>query len=559
MPVDWRILQSIDPDALPDAQLRPTLRLLLNIIEELVVAVELLKVENRQLRDEINRLKGEQGTPRVPPRKPPATGGKVSSENERREPRPWRTGAKQDQLTITRTERLTVDRSTLPADAVYKGIDAVVVQDLIFRVDTIRFEREFWYSPREHRRIMAPLPPGYTGQFGPHLKALAQALHFGANVTEAKLAELLGHAGVRISRGFVAGLLAPESATDSLFTTEARAVEQAGLARSPWQHLDATGTRVDGENWHCHVLGNPLFTAYHTTPTKDRLAVLDVLQGCPVERRYRWNAVADAYLDQVGLSPTARGRLAHWPRDRDLDEATVTGLLAAQRLELGRQQQTRIREALVLGAAHAREDWPVVTTLVGDDAAAFRLVTPDLALCWVHEGRHYKKLVAYLDTHRQLLDTIGDQFWTYYRELRAYREHPTAHERTRLTARFEGLFGQVTGFRLLDERLARTRAKQTPLLRVLEHPELPLHNNPAELAVRRRVRKRDASFGPRSLAGLRAWDTFQTLAATTQQLGVSFLAYLVDRWTRAGQIPPLADILQVRASTLHLGDSWAPA
>ena len=74
-----------------------------------------------------------------------------------------------------------------------------------------------------------------------------------------------------------------------------------------------------------------------------------------------------------------------------------------------------------------------------------------------------------------------------------------------------------------------------------------------------RTRKRDASFGPRSHAGLHAWDTFQTLAATTQQLGVSFLAYLVDRLTRADRIPPLAGILRDQAATLHLGDFWALA
>ncbi|MFN0069894.1 MAG: hypothetical protein ACKVVP_00220 [Chloroflexota bacterium] len=330
MPIDLHILQSIDPDNLPDAQLRPTLRLLLNIVEELVDSVEALKAENQLLRTEIQRLKGEQGPPRIPPRKPPAGGEDVSSESERREPRRWRKGTKQDQLTITRTERLPVDAATLPADAVRNGIDTVVVQDLIFRVDTIRFEREVWYSPSEHRRIMAPLPPGYTGQFGPHLKALAQALHFGANVTEAKLVELFRHAGVVVSHGFLASLLVSDGARDDPFVTEARAVEQAGLASSPWQHLDATGTRVDGENWNCHVLGNPLFTAYHTTPTKDRLAVLDVLQGCPAERRSQLNAAANAYLDQVGLSMTARARLADWPRDRDLDEATVTELLAAQ-------------------------------------------------------------------------------------------------------------------------------------------------------------------------------------------------------------------------------------
>jgi len=71
----------------------------------------------------------------------------------------------------------------------------------------------------------------------------------------------------------------------------------------------------------------------------------------------------------------------------------------------------------------------------------------------------------------------------------------------------------------LDRRLALTRDKKPELLRVLEHPELPLHNNPAELGARQRVRKRDVSFGPRSPAGAAAWDTFMTLAATTRKLG----------------------------------------
>jgi hypothetical protein len=45
----------------------------------------------------------------------------------------------------------------------------------------------------------------------------------------------------------------------------------------------------------------------------------------------------------------------------------------------------------------------------------------------------------------------------------------------------------------LDQRIARTRADKTYLM-VLEHPEVPLHNNPAELDARTRVRKRAVSY-----------------------------------------------------------------
>jgi hypothetical protein len=43
-----------------------------------------------------------------------------------------------------------------------------------------------------------------------------------------------------------------------------------------------------------------------------------------------------------------------------------------------------------------------------------------------------------------------------------------------------------------------------------------------ELAARRRVCKRAVSFGPPSRTGAQAWDTFQTLVATTAKLGVGF-------------------------------------
>jgi hypothetical protein len=90
----------------------------------------------------------------------------------------------------------------------------------------------------------------------------------------------------------------------------------------------------------------------------------------------------------------------------------------------------------------------------------------------------------------------------------------------------------------------------------LQHPEIPLHNNAAELGARQRVRKRAVSFGPRTPEGANAWDTFMTLAATTQKLGVSFFAYVHDRIAQANQIPRLDNLISDRATTLNLGPSW---
>ena len=80
--------------------------------------------------------------------------------------------------------------------------------------------------------------------------------------------------GVRISHGQVSNLLIKDQAA---FHAEKDALYQAGLASSPWQHLDDTSTRVNGQNGYCHIVCNPLYTAYFTTPAKDRLTILDVL------------------------------------------------------------------------------------------------------------------------------------------------------------------------------------------------------------------------------------------------------------------------------------------
>ncbi len=58
----------------------------------------------------------------------------------------------------------------------------------------------------------------------------------------------------------------------------------------------------------------------------------------------------------------------------------------------------------------------------------------------------------------------------------------------------ERLFGTETGYQQLDERKRLTRAKIAELLLVLDHPELPLHNNPAELAARTMVQRRRSAL-----------------------------------------------------------------
>ena len=82
------------------------------------------------------------------------------------------------------------------------------------------------------------------------------------------------------------------------------------------------------------------------------------------------------------------------------------------------------------------------------------------------------------------------------------------------------------------------------------------HNNPAEPEARQRVRKRDVSFGPRSVAGARAWDVWQSVVRTTRVLGQNVYEWVLDRLMGKGQVPRLGEPIKQRAEELHLGWSW---
>ena len=546
------MLEDLDLSSIADERARELVQRLLNVLEDVMADLRTAQAENQRLRDEINRLKGEQGAPAIKPNTPQPPPKHHSSEKERRQPKTWSKDRKTDRIAIDREQVVQIDPTQLPPDAVFKGYEDVVVQDVIFRTDNVLFHKEKFYSPSQHQTYLASLPQGYRGQCGPGIKSLALVFYFGAQMSEPKVAELLRSVGVQISDGQVSNLLIKDQAT---FHEEKNALYQAGLASSPWQHLDDTSTRVNGQNGYGHIVCNPLYTAYFTMAAKDRLTSIDVLTNHR-PRCFLVNEEALGYVEAFGLSAVRRWQVRQLPCGVIMAEATLQALLETHLPGLGPQQRKWILDATAVAAYHADMAFPVVRLLVCDDAPQFTLLTEELALCWVHEGRHYKKLLPSIPYHQTLLEAFVQRFWAYYAQLLAYRAQPKPEEAARLERAFEAVFTTVTGYNALDERIAKTHAKKGCLLMVLTHPEIPLHNNPAELGARARVRKRDVSFGPRTREGVQAWDTFMTLAETATKLGVSFYHYIHDRVSGACQMPSLADLIEERAQVLNLGASW---
>ena len=544
-------VQKIDLTAIADQEARAIVGLLLNLVEDLRGELKKAHQEIAYLRERLGGRQGGGGKPGGQPGSAPSP-QTHSSEKERKEPRERTKRAKLSEIHIDREVQLDVDRATLPPDAQDKGYQAVVVQELRIATENVRFLRKKYYSASQGQSYLAPLPEGYSGAYGPNVKTLCVMFAHLCHMTEPKIGAWFANMGIRISAGQISRLL---TAGHEAFHQEKEEIAEAGLNSSPWQHIDDTGTRVDGVNRHCQVLCNPLYTAYFTTARKDRLTVIDVLRN-QRQRVFRVNDETVALLRQFAVSERTMEVLGHLPWDQELSASELEDRLEQQRPPLGATARNHIVEASAIAAYHAEVGHPVVRLLICDDAKQFKLVTAELGLCWIHDGRHYKNLEPGVAYHGQLLDAFLKRYWDYYKELLAYRKQPRAAEALRLSGAFDQLFSTVTGYDALDRRIAKTQANKGSLLMVLRHPEIPLHNNPAELAARGRVRKRVVSYGPRSEQGAQAWDTFQTLLGTAKKLGVNFFHYLRDRIGGARQMSSLADLIQQRANNLQLGSSW---
>ena len=102
----FELLQTIDPKGIAEDSVRRTVEILLNLAEELNSKVKGLELENQHLRDENNRLKGEQGKPEIKAKKNKGSLGNHSSEKERQTPKKHSKGSKNETIKIDREELL---------------------------------------------------------------------------------------------------------------------------------------------------------------------------------------------------------------------------------------------------------------------------------------------------------------------------------------------------------------------------------------------------------------------------------------------------------------------
>jgi len=181
---------------------------------------------------------------------------------------------------------------------------------------------------------------------------------------------------------------------------------------------------------------------------------------------------------------------------------------------------------------------------VSDDAGQFNVFNQ--AWCWIHAERAINKLIPLSKSHKKALAWAREQIWDWYQDLKAYKEKPSDEKKLEIKTRFENFCQTETTYIALNQALKRLPENESELLLVLDHPELPLHNNFSEWRIRDYVKKRQISGSTRK--GRRCRDTFASLKKTCRKHGISFWEYLKDRVSRVNELLPLPDVIRRAAS-----------
>ncbi len=439
-------------------------RKLLNFIEYQAQVIRQLKIENQQLKDEVARLKGAKGKPKIPPNVPPREQKQSPTEKSKN----WSKRSKNPKIKVDRVVSLYIEPDILPPDAVYMGYEPVIIQNIKLQTDNVEYRRGHYYSQSLNRHYYAELPKDVQNtQFGSDLKALVAMFYYVGRVTENKIHSILTDFNIFISEGQISNILTKEKS--EVFSAERAEIFQTGMRRANYFQSDSTGARHMGKNGDMHYIGNEEFSTY--------------------------------YIEENRKRRTIRKRLE-----------LLDGVL-------------------------------IPTPMVTDSANQYDGIACHHGHCWLHEIQHYTKMKPYLDCHRSILGEFITNLWEFYDLLKKYKSLPNIDLRREIEQKFESLFTTTTGYFELDRRIALTYDDRDKLLMVLDFPEIPLHNNGSEIAVREGVLKRKISYGTRSELGKAAWGNMLSILDTCRKQKVSFYMYIKDIYSNNFSMPRLADMI----------------
>jgi hypothetical protein len=523
--------------AIPESEKTTLVVQLLALIETQASFLGQQAEQIQLLKDEIARLKGQSPRPKIRP----SQLEKNKKNKDKKSNKKKRPGSKKRHKTakIEIHDTIDIEPEYIPEGSTFKGYQPFVVQGLKIEPRNVCYRLKSYETP-DGKYLVAKLPEHLKNKhFDPSIVRFILYQHYQCHVTQPLLLEELRELGIDISSGQLSNILV-EDKDD--FHREKDDILSAGLEVSGYINVDDTGARHKGKNGYCTHIGNEHFAWFESTDSKSRINFLKLLRAGHSD--YWINTDAIVYMHANKLPQTAMQAIIAGHGTMFANDDQWNDFLSTQGIVTPRHVKIATEGAL-LGSIveHGISDNLVI---VSDDAGQFNILLH--ALCWIHANRTIDKVTPFTDEAKKDLEEIKDRIWDLYQGLKAYRENPTASVKKALEAQFDDIFTTSTHSQMLNLALGRIYKNKSELLLVLDRPDIPLHNNTAESAIREYVKRRKISGSTRSEPGRRCRDTFTSLKKTCRKLGVSFWQYLQDRLLNTGHIAMLSDLIRQRLS-----------
>jgi hypothetical protein len=506
------------------------------LVVELLEIINGLQEEVQRLRDEIARLKGQKPKPDIKPSQMEKASKDKKRRKKKKGKRPGSDKRKKTQALEIHQERI-VSPDNVPAGSVFKGYQEFTVQDLVIMPFNTLYLLERWQTP-DGEYVTAKLPADVIDHFGLSLHGFVLYQYYHACVTQPLILEMLHEIGIDISAGKVNQII---SEGKERFESEKDEILRAGLEVSRHINVDDTSARHQGKNGFCTHIGNELFAWFKSADSKSRINFLELLRAGA--SGYAINKDALDYMETQKLPKGLLEKFAsQLGRCFENDEAWQDNLKA---LNIQTERHVRIATEGALMGSVIENGFNKDTVIISDDAGQFNIFLH--GLCWIHAERLLAKLVGFDENQRKALDKKRGEVWDLYDQLKRYKQSPDERKKKKIEARFDKIFTEKTCFQTLNLTLKRIHQNKPELLLVLDRPDIPLHNNESERDIREYVKRRKISGSTRSDEGRSSRDTMISLKKTCRKLKVSFWEYLIDRLSGLYLIPPLPDLIRLKA------------
>ncbi len=441
---------------------------------------------------------------------------------------------------IKETEEINIPPVHIPEGSRFKGYQTYTVQELEIIPKDIIYKIEVWESP-DGNVVRGTLPDDVKGtHFGADLRALVHNL-YALGMTQPGLHDLLIGLGITISEGQVHNILMSESRN---YERQSEEILAAGLGQSPFIRTDDTGAKHKHKNGYCTHIGGDYFAYYKTTNSKSRANFFNILlQG---KEEYYINEAFIWHLFQSGVEDDL---LNHFEQRIGKQYRTKKGMnRLLNQLGIGKKLRSQCLEAGLVGYISETILRPD-QVLLSDRAGQFAIF--DHAACWVHMERPLRKLSTTSKKVELELKKVREAIWVVYDKLKEASLTQTGKEEVHHL--YDSLLKMKSSSPGITTVLTAFADYREEMLKALDHPGLPLHNNDSERDIRTMVKRRNISGSTKSQEGKAFRDGLMSLKQTCFRLGISFFGYLRGHFK--GEAIDLAEMVTARYRSLGVGPS----